>query len=177
MNIFVGGIHGVGKTHLASRAAPSAGLFHTSASKLINEERTLSTWENDKRVTDVDANQRALAAAIRRHNDAGTRILLDGHFVLLGESGDLIQLATDVFDALNLRGVLLVETDPQIVAQRIAERDQRQVSNDHLRAFMEAEREQAHKVCAELNIPLTRLISPSQAEFSATICKIDMCNY
>lgn len=177
MNIFVGGIHGVGKTYLASRAAPDAGLFHTSASKLIKEERTLSTWANDKRVTDVDANQRALAAAIRRHNDAGTRILLDGHFVLLGESGDFIHLATAVFDALNLRGVLLVETDPQIVAKRIAERDQRQVSNEHLSAFMKAEREQAHKVCAELNIPLSRLISPSQAEFSASIYKIDMCNY
>lgn len=169
MNIFVAGIHGVGKTYLASRVAPAAGLYHTSASKLIKEERTSSTWANDKRVTDVDANQRALAAAIQRHNELGTRLLLDGHFVLLDGEGEMVRLGTDVFATLNLRGVLLVEADPQTVAQRIAERDQRQVSNDHLQAFMEAERDQAQKVCADLSIPLSLLVAPSPEEFLASI--------
>lgn len=169
MNIFVAGIHGVGKTYLASRAAPAAGLSHTSASRLIKEERTSHTWTADKRVTDVAANQHALAAAIRRHNDLGTRLLLDGHFVLLDESGEMIRLETNVFAALSLSGVLLVEADPLTVAQRIEERDQRQVSIDHLRVFMEAERDQAQKVCAELHIPLTLLNSPSPEEFAASI--------
>jgi len=171
MNIFVAGIHGVGKTYLASRAAPVAGMFHTSASKLIKEERALSTWTNDKRVTDVDANQRALAAAIRRHNELGTRLLLDGHFVLLDTTGEMIRLEVGVFAALRLNGVILVETDTQTVAQRIEVRDQRRASLDHLQAFMEAERDQAQKVCAELHIPLTLLDSPLPEEFSASVVR------
>lgn len=169
MNIFVAGIHGVGKTFLASRAAPNAGLLHTSASKLIREERTSPTWGSDKRVTDVDANQIALATAIKRHNEVGTRLLLDGHFVLLDGEGEMIHLGADVFSSLSLSRVLLIEADVNTVAQRIEGRDQRQVSIDHLQAFMEAERNQAQKVCAEIHIPLAILLAPSVEEFLASI--------
>lgn len=173
MNIFVAGIHGVGKTYLASRASLSAGMTHTSASMLIKEERTLSTWTTDKRVTDVGANQRALAAAIQRHNELGTRLLLDGHFVLLDATGEMVRLETDVFTALNLIGVILVEADPHTVAQRIDERDKRQVPVDHLQAFMKAERDQAQKVCTELHIPLTLLVSPSPEKFTISVNNLD----
>ncbi|OOO02136.1 MAG: hypothetical protein USCGTAYLOR_01638 [Chromatiales bacterium USCg_Taylor] len=159
----------VGKTYLATHAAPDTGMFHTSASKLIKEERALATWTDDKRVTDVDANQRALAAAVRRHNGAGTRLLLDGHFVLLNADGEMTRLDVDVFASLALDSVVLIEADPQTVAQRIEERDQRQASLDQLQIFLETERAQAKKVCAELQIPLTILLSPSLEEFAAAI--------
>ena len=169
MNIFVAGIHGVGKTYLASRVAPYVGMTHTSASKLIKEERALPTWSKDKHVIDVGENQLALAAAVHRHNEVGTRLLLDGHFVLLGESDELILLEDDVFSTLSLRSVILVEEDLQMVARRITDRDQLNVSIDHLHAFMMAERGQAQKVCAELHIPLTILVSPSPEEFAASV--------
>ena len=143
MNVFVAGIHGVGKTHLASRAAPAVGMVHTSASTLIGEERALTTWSDDKRVIDVDANQRALAAAVQRYNEAGTRLLLDGHFVLLTAASELTRLEVDVFASLNLDAVVVIEADPQTVAQRIKARDQRRVDVAHLREFMKAERNQA----------------------------------
>lgn len=165
MNIFVAGIHGVGKTYLASQVAIAIDMTHTSASKLIKEERSLSTWANDKRVSDVAENQRALADAVRRHNELGARLLLDGHFVLVGQSGELIRLEVDVFLNLNLTGVILIEASTQVVSQRIADRDQRQVSLDHLETFMNAEREQAEKVCAELYLPLAILDSPTPEEF------------
>jgi adenylate kinase len=169
MNVFVAGIHGVGKTYLASRVAPRVSRIHTSASKLIKEERALATWTDDKRVTDVDANQQALAAAVRRHNEAGTRLLLDGHFVLLNAAGEMIMLQVDVFAALNLDGIILVEADPQSVAERIEARDRRKVSLVELRAFSDAERDQAKIVCKELEIPLHVLVSPSAEEFAAAI--------
>ncbi|MGH8522997.1 MAG: ATP-binding protein [Gammaproteobacteria bacterium] len=169
MNVFVAGIHCVGKTYLASRAAPKAGMVHKSASNLIKEERALVTWTDDKRVADVSANQQALAAAVRRYNESGTRLLLDGHFVLQAPSGELIRLERNVFAAIGLNGVLLIEADPQTVAQRIEARDEQQASIDHLKALMGAERDQAQKVCAELRIPLTVLVSPSPEAFEAAV--------
>lgn len=44
MNIFVAGVHGVGKTFLASQLPKALGLMQTSASKLIKEERALPDW-------------------------------------------------------------------------------------------------------------------------------------
>ena len=83
MNVFVAGVQGVGKTHLSSRIPASLGLTHTSASKLIKEERAMLTWGTDVRVSEVDANQAALSTEVSRHNSAGFHLLLDGHFVLL----------------------------------------------------------------------------------------------
>lgn len=172
MNIFVAGIHGVGKTYLASRAAPMVGMVHTSASKLIKEERALHTWSNDKRVSDVKENQIALAAAVRRHNELGKNLVLDGHFVLLGSNREMIPLEDDVFGSLPLRGVILIETDSTIIAQRIEERDQRKESIEHLNAFMKVERDQALRVCSSLNIPLTILTSPSPDAFTTSISSL-----
>lgn len=79
----------------------------------------------------MDANQIALANAVTRHNEAGTRLLLDGHFVLLDAQGEFSPLAANVFKALRLDGVLLLEADANTIATRIRERDSREVDIDH----------------------------------------------
>ena len=161
MNIFVAGVHGVGKSYLASQAPSTLALMHTSASKLINEERKMSTWNVDKRVDDVDANQIALASAVTRYNSAGKRLLLDGHFVLLNGQGEFVRLGSNVFRPLNLDGVVLVEATPDTIAARIRGRDGRAVDVEHITKFMAAERSQAQTVCNELGVSLSILNAPS----------------
>lgn len=169
MNIFVAGVHGVGKTYLASRLPGTLGLMHTSASKLIKEERAMLNWREDKRVSDVAGNQIALAAAVKRHNAAGTRLLLDGHFVLLNSHGEFSRLGTEVFRALNLDGVVLLEADIDTIAVRIRERDDRESDLGHTAEFLAAERTQAQLVCEELGIPLRILNAPSTSVFTEAV--------
>lgn len=161
MNIFVAGVHGVGKTYLASQLPVTMGLMHTSASKLIEEERTILNWGADKRVSDVDANQIALAAAVKRHNSVGTRLLLDGHFVLLNDQGEFTRLDTEVFKALKLDGVVLLEAAPDTISIRIRERDGGEVNIDHMVEFLTMERSQAQMVCHDLGISLRILHAPN----------------
>lgn len=169
MNIFVAGVHGVGKTYLGSQLPTTLGLMHTSASKLIHEELTMSNWGTDKRVSNVDANQVALAAAVRRHNGAGTRLLVDGHFVLLNAHGEFSHLGSEVFKSLNLDGVVLLEAAPNIIAARIRERDGREVGTNYLVGFIAAERSQAQLVCNELGISLRILKEPTPDIFAEAI--------
>lgn len=169
MNIFVAGIHGVGKSYLASRVPADFGLMHTSASKLIKEERALTNWSHDKRVSDADGNQIALAAAVKRHNDAGTRLLLDGHFVLLDTQGEFLHLDSQVFKSLNLDGVILIEAGPQTIASRLQDRDSRLANIDHLEKFIHIERSHAQDVCEKLEIPLCILHMPSSDSFIQTV--------
>jgi adenylate kinase len=154
MNIFVVGVHGVGKTYLASQLPAPLGLIHTSASKIIDEERKMPNWSADKRASDVNANQLALAAAVQRHNAAGKRLLLDEHFVLLSAQGELTSLGTEVFESLNLDGVVLLEAAPNIIAMRIRERDGIEADIDHIVEFITVERSQLQMVCNEIDIPL-----------------------
>lgn len=172
MNIFVAGIHGVGKTYLASRLSAGSGLLHTSASTLIKEELALPDWNPDKRVSDVEKNQVALAKAVARHNANGTALLLDGHFVLLNTVGEFVLLGAEVFRALNLSGVLLIEADPKVVEVRVQSRDDLRRDTEWLAMFMRKERAQAEVVCCDLSAPLRILMSPSITEFAATIASL-----
>lgn len=172
MNIFVAGIHGVGKTYLASRLPTGSGLLHTSASKLIKEELALPEWSVDKRVSDVDRNQVALAKAVARHNANGMALLLDGHFVLLDKAGEFLPLGVDVFKTLNLSGVLLIEADLKVVQDRVQSRDDLQRDSEWLATFMRKERAQAEEVCRALRVPLRTLISPRDADFVAAITSL-----
>ncbi|MBU3059877.1 ATP-binding protein [Pseudomonas indica] len=169
MNIFVAGVHGVGKTYLASQLPANLGLMHTSASKLIKDERALPSWGVDKRVSDVEANQVALATAVTRYNKAGTRLILDGHFVLLNPQGEFSRLGTEVFKALSLESVILLEADAHTIAIRIRERDGREANIDHIAKFIAEERSQAQMVCNELEIPLLILEAPSPDTFARAI--------
>jgi adenylate kinase len=169
MNIFLAGIHGVGKTYLASQLPANYGLMHTSASKLIKEELMIPNWSAEKRVNDVDVNQIALTAAVQRYNSTGIRLLLDGHFVLLDAKGEFLCLGTEVFNSLNLDGVLLLEADPSVIAMRTYERDGRVVEIDHIIKFIAVERSQAKMVCNELDIPLLILKASDPEEFAEAI--------
>lgn len=169
MNIFVAGIHGVGKTYLAGRLPAGVGLIHTSASKLIREERDLPSWGQDKRVANIDDNQLALAAAVARHNAQGSHLLLDGHFVLLDQSSKFVSLAPEVFCSLNLKAVILVEAPADVVAHRLLGRDGVNREPAFLDNFAACERDHARAVCAELGLPLQILDSPSDEEFASAI--------
>jgi adenylate kinase len=172
LNIFVAGVHGVGKSHLASQASRTLALVHTSASRLINEERKASNWSPDKKVSDANTNQIALAAAVKRYNSAGERLLLDGHFVLLGSEGEFVRLGPDVFRPLSLDGVILIEAAPDLIAARIRERDGREVEVEQITKFMAAERVQAQMVCDELAISLFVLNSPGGETFAGVVAAI-----
>jgi adenylate kinase len=169
MNVFVAGIHAVGKSFLCQQAASDGRWQHSSASALIKEELGGANWSAEKRVDDPDRNQRALVAAVKRINEAGTRLLLDGHFVLRGKDGSFIRLGPEVFQALNLRSVVLIEAPVATVAERLANRDDVVTNVEDIEAFLKAEREQAEKVCSVLGLKLTVLNSPDLAAFSKAL--------
>lgn len=175
MNIFVAGIHGVGKTYLASRLPTGNDLLHTSASKLIEEERALPGWSSDKRVSDIHENQLALVNAVARHNSTGRALLLDGHFVLLGQRGQFVALGQDVFKALNLSAVVLIEEQPAVVARRMIVRDNSYQDAAWIEEFTARERSQAELICQELHLPVTILNSPSQADFANAVFAATQC--
>jgi adenylate kinase len=174
MNIFVAGVHGVGKTYLASRLPPQFDVMSTSASKLIKEELATANWDSGKRVADVDGNQVALARSVKRHNSEGRRLLIDGHFVLLNSRGEWVRLEASVFRALDLSGVVLIEADPMVIAARIGERDGREMDIEQVRQFVVAERTQGQLVCQELGLPLIVMSAPSVADFVDTIVALSV---
>jgi len=170
--VFVGGIHGVGKTYLGAPAAKHLGIRHATASHLIREERGLQTWGADKRVAGIDENQAALISATARLRTGGQQLLLDGHFVLRGADGSLTEVGVQVFRDLQIRAVLLLATDIEVVLGRLHERGDHSWSESELRLLAEREEAHARLVATELRLPLKHLVSPASEEFVDALMEV-----
>lgn len=171
MNVFVAGVHAVGKSFLCADFSLSHGWIHRSASQLIREESGSGNWSADKRVSDAENNQRALISAVNRINGESKTLLLDGHFVLKGVGGEFIKLESSVFSALNLSGVILIEAKPDVIISRIKNRDDVVVDLQGIKNFIDVERDQAKKVCLALGLPLIVMMEPSSKDFSGNISR------
>lgn len=169
MIVFVGGVHGVGKTYLGAPAAELVGIRHATASQLIREERGLRTWGEDKRVTGIAENQAALISAAARLRTERQPLLLDGHFVLRGTDGNLTEVDVQVFRDLQIGAVLLLVADIDVVLNRLHERGDHSWSKPELHLLAEREEARAHHVATELSLPHKQLVSPTQEEFVAAL--------
>lgn len=171
MNIFVAGVHAVGKSFLCQEFSSKYNWIHRSASQLIKEEIGSSNWSLDKKVDEADANQQALARAVQQRNFHGERLLLDGHFVLRGANDEFIFLNSEVFSGLNLSGVILIEASPKVIVDRLYARDGVAHTLSSIKLFLQSERSQAEKVCAAIKIPLVILNEPKFEDFSESMVR------
>lgn len=161
MTLFVGGIHAVGKTFVLKPVCDELGVRHATASQLIKEQRGLTNWTVSRQVDDIEDNQRALVAAVRRLEEGGETIVLDGHFVLRRGVNVHEKIGVETFARLMVRGAILLEAPSAIIADRLRQRGDTTWEQSEIQAFAQKEREHAQIVCAALSVPLVTLNSPS----------------
>jgi adenylate kinase len=168
--VFVGGIHGAGKTTVSRVLAGLLSASHITAGGLIREtasaEHTVTVGVGDKAVPDVDANQALLLRGLdlyRARIGVGP-ILLDGHFSLLDPSGAVVGIPIAVYKAISPVAVLLVEADAQTVHDRLMRRDGAAAPLETLSLLASRERERAEAVCAALGIPMWAIAGDTMAE-------------
>jgi adenylate kinase len=162
--VFVGGIHGAGKTTLSRRLAQILPALHVTAGELIRaagdpgEAVTLNP--GSKAVTDVDRNQERLLAgllAYRNRATAGSNglgILLDGHFCLLDRHGAVADIPSGIFAAIDPVAVIFVDADAETVFHRLSGRDGGAPPLAIVTMLAERERARASEICTGLGIQM-----------------------
>lgn len=172
MTIFIAGIHGAGKTYLAKPAADRLGMHYATASQLIKEERGRATWGASKEVSEIDENQVALIAAVKRIKATGQALVLDGHFVLFDSAGRITKIDEGVYRDLGCEAAVLLTCPPSVALARLAERDGRAWTVGELAQLASEEASQATLICASLAIPLYELAEPTLETLVATLAAI-----
>jgi adenylate kinase len=158
--IFVGGIHGAGKTTVSRLVATAILASHVTAGALIREtaapDHQVGVGFGDKAVPDVDANQALLLRGLDlyRARIGSGAILLDGHFVLLNPNGSITRIPADTYKVIAPRALLLVETDLPLVRERLIKRDGDAPPMDKISLLAESERSSAELVSAQLRVPM-----------------------
>ncbi|MFE4710850.1 ATP-binding protein [Paenibacillus sp. NPDC056722] len=162
--VFVAGIHGVGKTYLCNSLTKELDVPHFSASKLISKQRDYE-FSISKRVQQIKENQDFLISAIHNYTQDFPTILLDGHFCLLNEEGNIERLPEETFEKLNPVCFLLIVDNASTIASRLKERDGIDYDVGFLDCFQNSETEYAKEIAEKNSVPLViHSIDQSQAE-------------
>ncbi len=151
--VFLGGIHGVGKTHLCSELCKEINISYFSASQLIRKQKE-EMISRTKNVIDIKGNQDALIMAIRNYVPNNSSILLDGHFCILNLRGEIERIPQITFEQLDLSCLIVLIDQPKIIQERLKWRDKVDYSIEMLDQFQSEEISYAKQLAISLNLPL-----------------------
>ena len=157
--LFVGGVHGVGKSTCCAQVAQLAGCLHVTASEIIRRELAGAIASSGKLVADVEGNQSLLVRGFRTlQGEAGTTsILLDGHYAMRDIRGDIQSVSAEVFMALGIDQLVCMVDEPHAIATRTSLRDGQAPANREIADLQDAELQNARLVAAVLGVPFTLL--------------------
>ncbi|WII40560.1 ATP-binding protein [Paenibacillus thiaminolyticus] len=150
--IFIGGIHGVGKTSLSKELTLRYKIPHFSASKLISDEKE-ETYSRNKLIPDIEQNQDLLSTSINRLNISDW-FLLDGHFCLLNQKSKITRIPFDTFKNISPNSIIVLTDSISSIQERFSLRDNYQFTPHLLESFQNKEVEYAKEISNALQIPI-----------------------
>lgn len=153
--VFVGGIHGVGKSTICTRICAELRFEYLSASELIKDYKNSldkADTDRDRRVDDINENQNILIEALNEFISSLKCYLIDGHFTLFDLGGQVQPIPISTFKAI-MPSVLIVFTDdPAMIKKRLQQRDGIIYDEKTLAHMQAKELEHAHSIGSQLNI-------------------------
>lgn len=168
--IFLGGVHGVGKSSMCSDFGERYQMNVLSAGAIIRAERQNPLPDTRTTVQDVSGNQELLVRGIRRQRDVlPGRYLLDGHFVLKTTAGNIEEIGVDIFSAMGVSHLVCLHDDPTAIARRLSERDGSVQDVDAIATLQLAELDRAAFVSGSLGVNLQLVKAFDWVAFEACI--------
>ena len=150
--IFIGGVHGIGKTTLCKSVCSKFNVIHHSASELITRYSHIE-FQSNARVENINRNQDALISAIGKYLSTKKEYLLDGHFCLLDQEGEITKIPLSTFIAISPMAILLLHDNPSNIYFSLQKRNREIGDMDLLFSFQEQELHYSQWVATKLNIP------------------------
>lgn len=145
--VFVGGVHGVDKSTFANAIKNKcANIECLSCSKIIKG--------NNPAHKKVDDSQNILLANLPYFIDQDKDYILDGHFCLLTEQGVIERVPIDVFESMSPSMIVVLKEEPNIICQRLNEREAHNYSLEFITEFQKEEIKYASEVADTLDVPL-----------------------
>lgn len=151
--VFVGGVHGVGKTTFCKSLSAKLGCEHVTASQLIKEQKATAI-SSTKEVADIPDNQELLLKALAQRRESGCTLLLDGHFTLITQAGDIQEIDKQVFADIAPSAIILLHDTPEAIAARLIQRDDVTISINSISLKQTKEMAHGQAIAAYLGIAI-----------------------
>lgn len=149
--IFVGGVHGAGKSSICNEIIQKTDFLHIIASDII---RTTSEEIKSKIVRNISKNQSLLLEGLKKVINSQKKYILDGHFCLRNKQNLIEKLPLTVFKQISPIGLILIKSNATSIVKRLQKRDNLQYNNDFINNWQRIELEHAKYISESLNIYL-----------------------
>lgn len=164
--IFVGGVHGSGKSCFSQQLQKEIVCDHVSASDILQWSTT------DKTVENVGANQELLSSIVPYAIRADKTFVIDGHFVLWNKERASEKVPVKFFESCKPDVLVVVTEMPGVIAGRLHDRDGLSYEIDDIEKLQREEIENASSISEKLGIPLYVIASTNREEIKTCISKI-----
>ncbi len=151
--VFIGGIHGVGKSTICRQICARTKLKYLSASELLRWKEINSEAEN-KKVTNIPATQDRLMIGLANSIERNKFYLLDGHYCLLNNQNEIVNVPLDTFRQINPISLNLIIGDITEIKNKLEKRDNIVYDQDLLRSMQESELYYANHLSKTLGVTL-----------------------
>lgn len=172
--IFVGGIHGVGKSTVCQQICNKCNIEYLSASKLIKWSE-LSEDTKNKKVENLSFTQDRLIVGLRNAVQENKTYILDGHYCLLNKSNDIEKVSFETFKKISPKMFVIFVRDVNEIKKQLEERDSKPYDVNFLERFQNNEIKYAQYLSELMNIPLIILEGSDYSEF-ITLLNQDFSN-
>ncbi|UNL85233.1 ATP-binding protein [Priestia koreensis] len=150
--IFVGGIHGVGKTTFCNEVSKRYNLPHYVASKLISNLKK-QEFSKSKRIDSIGDNQDILVKALDTYTQKEKWTLLDGHFCLLNKLGHIERISSQTFECIQPSAIVIITDEVDKISKRLRGRDSLDLDINFLKSFQSEELTHALEISQKLDVP------------------------
>ena len=151
--IFVGGIHGVGKTTLCKKLSDYLHIKHYSASQLIKMLKNEDSDNRNKGVKNISNNQDLLITAINQYIKKGAATILDGHFCLLNTKHVVMRIPKETFSSISPIAIIILHDTVSNIESKISQRDTISYDVNLLSLFQDDEIRYSTEIANYLEIP------------------------
>lgn len=175
--VFVAGVHGVGKSTLCGKVIEPLDIRHLTASEIIKKYKQDLIENKTKYAANIDMNQYLLIKGLNKEITDQPLVILDGHFALLDQNGEITAINTAIFGELSLCAIVIITDDPIKIENRLFLRDATHYNVDSLAKMQEIELQQAMEVALSLNLALLIIDLVEGQEDSSSILASFLSTY
>lgn len=170
--IFIGGIHGVGKSYLCRKFCKELGYEHLIASELIKGHASDLEFEaKHKQARDIESNQDILVRKLQDILVPSKHYLLDGHFSLFDSKGNIQLIPISTFQAINPSVLIVLTNDPLAIKNKLKLRDNLDYDINTLKPMQSEEIEHSERVAKKLGLKVYAIDTANREDLRCALMK------
>jgi adenylate kinase len=153
MVIFVGGIHGAGKSKICKDLSSILNFPFFSSSEIIKWNENNIDAAN-KYVNDISYTQTKLIEGLNEIKKHTNSFILDGHFCLFDKTGKPINIDFKIFNSISPNIIIVQTENIKTIQDRLLKRDNKKYDINTLKQMEIMELSNAKNVSELLKVPI-----------------------